>query len=144
MWLRKHLAEKELEKVAVVAAHVVLVELEPALIALEDLFIHRERLYPVWVSRREMRNTWCDGDDAENPLGVRGGQLDRREDAVGADADQDRDPGRGHVHHRDAVRGVKPVAPQSGGVWKVGQSVPAPVVGDHTEVPGEVVDLCLP
>ena len=136
MWLRKHLAEKELEKVAVVAAHVVLVELEPALIAVEDLFVDRGRLHPVWVSRREMRNTRCDGDDAENPLGVRGGQLDRREDAVGADADQDRGPGRGHVHHRKAVRGVKPVAPQSGGVWKVGQSIPTPVVGDHTEVPG--------
>ena len=120
MRLRKHLGEEEVEKVAVVAAHVVLVELEPALVAFEDVLVDRDRPHPVWMSGREMRNARCDRDDAENPLVMRSSQLDRREDAVGADADKDRGSGRGHVHHRDAVGGVALVAPQRGRVWKVG------------------------
>jgi hypothetical protein len=122
--LRKHFAEEELEKVGVVRPDVVLVELEPPFVAVENLVEHRQGFGSIRMSGRRMRQP--------------GG------DAVAADPDEVRRPGLRAVHRGQAIlhpRRRRPRRPRPGGV---AMSVAAAVVGDDAEVPRQVMDLGLP
>ena len=142
--LREHLAEEELEELALVGADVVAVLLLPARRLVDHLVPPRVRRAAPRVRRRQRRDARGDRDDAEDALRVLGRDLERGLDAVAADPAEHGGLGRRGVHHRQAVRRPPAVEPRARRVGDVGVAVAAAVVDDDPVVAREVVHLRLP